>query len=79
MSEEKITPYDTGKIKIGIHYAPDTRPRLSSFDERLQEALLGEPDNAISRYLDRHPVLAPILVFTFIVFVMLIADAIEHF
>jgi hypothetical protein len=41
----KVTPYDTGKIKIGCNYAPPAKPWIPSRTENmLQSALLdGKP------------------------------------
>jgi hypothetical protein len=50
----KIPPYDTGKVKIGFAYEPQ-RPRLQSADEeRLQNALLGLYDNKQERKIKRY-------------------------
>lgn len=71
-------PVDTGKVKIGVHYIPDTRPQLSEFEERLQMALLGEDNNRVSRFLDQHPRLAPWLVLGALVAFMGLVGFIEH-
>jgi hypothetical protein len=42
MSTQRITPYDTGKVKIGCHYQPKRRIDMSGDMERLQSALLGQ-------------------------------------
>lgn len=74
----KVTPYDTGKVKIGCHYVPDTRPQLSPFEEALQEALLGASDrHFIERWLDSHPTLAPIVVFLALTLIMTIAGSFD--
>jgi hypothetical protein len=39
-SEPRITPYDTGKIKIGVYYEPP-RPSQDEEEISLQNALLG--------------------------------------
>ena len=39
-SEPRITPYDTGKIKIGVYYEPP-RPSQDEDEIALQGALLG--------------------------------------
>lgn len=37
----KVTPYDTGKVKIGVHYVPPPPKYAMSADmERLQASLL---------------------------------------
>jgi hypothetical protein len=36
----RITPYDTGKIKIGVYYEPP-RPQQDEDEIALQDALLG--------------------------------------
>jgi hypothetical protein len=38
--EPRITPYDTGKIKIGVYYEPP-RPSQDEDEIALQDALLG--------------------------------------
>lgn len=42
MSTHRITPYDTGKVKIGCHYEPRRHIVMSGDMERLQSALLGQ-------------------------------------
>ena len=37
---QRVTPYDTGKVKIGCHYQPQTRIDMSADMERLQSGLL---------------------------------------
>ncbi len=37
----RVTPYDTGKVKIGCHYEPPRFNAMSGDMERLQSALLG--------------------------------------
>lgn len=39
----KQPPYDTGKVKIGIYYAPDLRPSITYEEARIQNALLAQP------------------------------------
>lgn len=38
---QKITPYDTGKLKIGVYYVPP-KQRQSDEDLMLQSLLLGD-------------------------------------
>jgi len=38
------TPYNNGKVKIGLRYQPPQRSELSADQELLQKALLGERD-----------------------------------
>ena len=46
---KRVTPYDTGRVKIGLLYQPHRRVVMSADEERIQAALLGlEP-----RFLDR--------------------------
>lgn len=74
----QITPYDTGKVKIGCRFERDTRPALSSFDEKLQEALIGNPDrHPIERWLDENPRVAPVAVFAGLVLAMTIAGSFQ--
>ena len=37
---QRVTPYDTGKVKIGCHYQPQPRIDMSADMERLQSGLL---------------------------------------
>lgn len=37
---QRVTPYDTGKVKIGCHYQPRPRIDMSGDMEQLQSALL---------------------------------------
>jgi hypothetical protein len=47
-----MTPYNTGKVKIGVAYKPPQRPPTMSRDElRLQEALLTKERRYISKPL----------------------------
>lgn len=39
---QRVTPYDTGKVKIGCHYQPKRRIDMSGDMERLQSSLLGQ-------------------------------------
>jgi hypothetical protein len=39
---KRVTPYDTGKVKIGLLYAPPPPP-MSRDEEVIQAALLGQP------------------------------------
>lgn len=42
MATHPVTPYDTGKIKIGVHYTPPRRVvDMGVHAEMLQAALLG--------------------------------------
>lgn len=73
-----VTPYDTGKVRIGCRYVRDTRPKLSVFEERLQEALLGAPNrHPIERWIDEHPIMAPAAIFGALVLVMTIAGSFQ--
>lgn len=45
----KQTPYDTGKVKIGVFYEPPKHPPYMSADaEKLQRALLRRPARQIA-------------------------------
>lgn len=48
------TPYNTGKVKIGLAYEPQ-RPRIQSKDEEmLQDVLLGIYNNKHERDMKRY-------------------------
>lgn len=40
LDKPRVTPYDTGKIKIGVYYEPP-RPQQDEDELALQDALLG--------------------------------------
>jgi len=40
VEKPRVTPYDTGKIKIGVYYEPP-RPQQDEDEIALQDALLG--------------------------------------
>lgn len=74
-TKEKITPYNTGKIQIGLHYEPDTRPKQSDFDERLQKALLGQHDPFITEFFERYPRVAAAIIMLLMAFGLAILHA----
>lgn len=43
--QAKLTPYDTGKVKIGLLYQPRQENEYSTDQVLLQKALLGERDS----------------------------------
>ena len=45
----KITPYDTGKVKIGVYYEPPMQNTMTEFDAELQAALLGGKRSGIAQ------------------------------
>ena len=45
----RVTPYDTGKIKIGVYYKPP-RQRQSDEDLMLQSLLLGDKTNFMPQF-----------------------------
>jgi hypothetical protein len=47
------TPYNTGKVKIGLAYERPVRQVLSDDEHRIQDALLGLHDNSEARYIKR--------------------------
>lgn len=69
--------YDTGKVKIGLHYRPDVRPELSASDELIQSALIGRPGNAIEQFIDDHPRIAPYIMFSVLLAAMALASSIS--
>ena len=54
MNNQRPTPYDTGKVKIGVHYVRK-QPQQDGgvFAEMLQSALLDPPRPLIDRILHR--------------------------
>jgi hypothetical protein len=54
MNNERQTPYDTGKVKIGVHYERK-QPQQDGgvFADMLQTALLEPPKPLIDRLLHR--------------------------
>ena len=54
MNNQRPTPFDTGKIKIGVHYVRK-QPQQDGgvFAEMLQSALLDPPRPLIDRILHR--------------------------
>lgn len=44
----KQPPYDTGKVKIGVHYEPPRHIHMSRDAELLQESLLDKPVSDLS-------------------------------
>jgi hypothetical protein len=49
--QPKSTPYNTGKVKIGLAYDPRRVGPLSDEESHLQDALLGLHDNRDTRAL----------------------------
>lgn len=43
--QAKLTPYDTGKVKIGLLYQPRQENEYSTDQVLLQKALLGDKDS----------------------------------
>lgn len=54
MNDQRPTPYDTGKVKIGVHYE-HKQPQQDGgvFAEMLQTALIEPPKPLIDRILHR--------------------------
>ncbi len=42
MHQQKITPFNTGKLLIGVHHQRDMRPQLTASEEAIQDALLSK-------------------------------------
>ncbi len=42
MHQQKITPFNTGKLLIGSAYVRDMRPQLTASEELIQAALLSK-------------------------------------
>lgn len=74
--ENKVVPFDTGKVKIGVHYVRDNRPEMSAFEERLQEALLRSDETDLTQWANAHPFLA---VAAILVAAMVIVALLEAF
>jgi hypothetical protein len=57
MNNQRPTPYDTGKIKIGVHYERK-QPQQDGgvFAEMLQTALIEPPKSLIDRIIHRFKV-----------------------
>ena len=72
-----VNYYDTGKVKIGLHYRPDVRPELSVSDELIQSAFIGKPGNVIEQFIDDHPRVAPYVIFAVLVAAMALASFIS--
>ena len=49
MTEKKIIPYDTGKVKIGCNYHRPVRAYYSAEERLIQRALLGRATPAWRR------------------------------
>ena len=45
-----MTPYDTGKVKIGSMYHPRPEYVMSEFEYRLQESMLKKNDRALAAF-----------------------------
>lgn len=43
MNNERVVPYDTGKVKIGLLYTPPRKMDMGSHAEMLQRSLLDKP------------------------------------
>lgn len=52
-SSSRVPPYNTGKVLIGLTYQPPTRLTYSRQEERLQRALLADPEELRHQRLDR--------------------------
>jgi hypothetical protein len=54
MNNQRPTPYDTGKVKIGLYYEPKKQLQDSgAFAEMLQVALIEPPKPLIDRIIHR--------------------------
>lgn len=56
--QRQATPYNTGKVRIGLAYEPPVRQVLSDDEHRIQDALLGLHDNTQDKRLKRYVGLA---------------------
>lgn len=54
MTSHKSTPYNTGKVKIGLAWEPRSARSITDDESRLQNALLGLYDNQAERELKRY-------------------------
>lgn len=50
----RSTPYNTGKVKIGLAFEPRNVRTLTDDESRLQDALLGLYDNRQDRAIKRY-------------------------
>lgn len=48
---KRVTPYNTGKVQIGLAYHPRPRIETTPDMDRLQSALLNKRDNSLSEIL----------------------------
>jgi hypothetical protein len=53
MTAPSRTPYNTGKVKIGLAYERPVRPVLSDDEHRIQDTLLGLHDNTQDKRIKR--------------------------
>ncbi len=56
---DKQTYYNTGKVKIGVYYAPELRRELTVSEERIQNAFIPKPIKEIDRFAEETAVLLP--------------------
>jgi hypothetical protein len=52
--QRQTTPYNTGKVKIGLAYEPKRNHRPTDEEHLIQDALLGLFDNKEERQLKRY-------------------------
>lgn len=53
ISSVRVPPYNTGKVLIGARYQAPTKLTYSRQEERLQRALLADPEELRQQRLDR--------------------------
>lgn len=53
ISSVRVPPYNTGKVLIGARYQPPSKLTYSRQEERLQSALLADPEELRQQRLDR--------------------------
>ena len=63
--DNRLTPFNTGKVQIGLLYQPKP-PEMTSSEELIQAALLGKPT------MYRQPTMWPLILGSAIVAILLI-------
>ena len=68
----KVTPYNTGKVMIGINYAPPCRGVELSIEEvALQAALLGSPPHSSAQFSVGQLLMFSVVAYLFVAYCIL--------